>query len=193
MKKYSVAASAAILVMAAGLSACSDDQQDAASSAASSVANNAGSAVSSAAAGAMSAAKSAGAEASAAVESAMNNTTDITVGGKQVSVPAAFASAIDSHSDDLGEPSAVDVGENGTYLVTYPEGKYLAYNEQGEPVLVQGMIAETWMSQGGFESTLGAPVAEEQTVDNGWSQEFANGTIKWVDNGTGYAAEVTPK
>ena len=47
------------------------------------------------------------------------------------------------------------------------------------------MIAETWMSEGGLDAPVGLPTSDEQRVDNGWTQEFSNGSISWLSDHQG--------
>lgn len=180
-------AGTAALVLTLGISACAEAEDAAgdAGAAAESVAGEAGEAAGSLASDASSAVSSVASEVTGAPE----EPTEIqSADGAMVEVPAAVADA----ASDAGfsAPTSVETGPGGSTLATFPEGLIVHSADTGTHSVV-GMIAETWMGEGGLNSAVGLPTGAEETLDNGWSQEFANGVISWVDDGTGnFSAQI---
>ncbi len=171
----------------------------AAGSAASSAASAASSVASSAASGASSVASSGASVASSAASSVMDGTpTTMNVPGVgEVSLdgPTAAAYTRLGGATALGAPTGMTekVGdgsmtafENGT-IFTSPAGSYM----------VQGEILKRYLDeQGGPAGALGWPTADEtetgggaKVKGGGWISEFQNGTITWLNDGTGTFAE----
>jgi uncharacterized protein with LGFP repeats len=192
-----IASSASSAAGAAGSAASS--AAGAAGSAASSAASAASSVASSAASGASSVASSGASVASSAASSVMDGTpTTMNVPGVgEVSLdgPTAAAYTRLGGATALGAPTGMTekVGdgsmtafENGT-IFTSPAGSYM----------VQGEILKRYLDeQGGPAGALGWPTADEtetgggaKVKGGGWISEFQNGTITWLNDGTGTFAE----
>lgn len=116
------------------------------------------------------------------------------VDGSSVAVPVPLAEAINTHSADFGTPTDVREGSDGRYLVSYEENSHLVYSADTDAQPLIGMIARTWMEEGGLDSEIGLPTGREETAPDGegWTQEFTNGTISWVPAPLGdeYTAEI---
>lgn len=203
--------------LAVSCSATKDAAKDAASSASSigssaasaagSAASSAGSAASSAASSGASAASSAASSgvsvASSVVSSVLNGTpTTINapgVGEISLDGPAAAAYERIGGATALGAPTAaaekigdgtVQAFANGT-IFTSPAGSYV----------VQGEILKRYIGeQGGPAGALGWPTADEtetaggpKVAKGGWISEFQNGTITWLNDGSGTFAETVTK
>ncbi|AGF72003.1 LGFP repeat-containing protein [Corynebacterium halotolerans] len=128
-------------------------------------------------------------------EGAEGDTQEIDlVDGSSVAVPVPLAEAINTHSADFGTPTGVEEGSDGRYLVSYEEDSYLAYSADTGAQPLIGMIAQTWMNEGGLDSDLGLPTGPEEAIPDGegWTQEFTNGTISWVPAPLGdeYTSEI---
>ncbi|MDO5032812.1 LGFP repeat-containing protein [Corynebacterium sp.] len=190
------AAGIAAASLSLGLVACSNAEDaaneagDAAKSAgaeatemAGSAANEATEAAGSAAADASDAMKGDGSEESEGAEGSGEMTTISTAGG-DVEVPADFASAIEEKSGEWGEVSEVESTDKGS-VATFAEDKLLAYSEENGAQPIIGKIAETWTNEGGLDSEVGLPKAPEQSEGTGWTQEFDNGTISWMQGESG--------
>lgn len=193
-----ILAGTAAVALTLGLAACSQDAKDAASSATSAAGDAASSATSAAGDAANSAKESAGdaaSSASEAVKGGADKLTSIPSAQGDVEVPAAVATAAEEHQ--LGEAVGVTKGsEDGQYIVEYSDGRYIVNTEDNGGVLIQGKIAETWIEAGGYDAEVGVPVAAEQRIDNGWTQEFTKGKIDWTSetgNVADYQANVETK
>jgi uncharacterized protein with LGFP repeats len=81
---------------------------------------------------------------------------------------------------------------DGATLATF-EHAWAVENSDGDVVPLIGKIGETWVDDGGLDNDIGLPTAPE-TGDamQGWTQDFENGTIAWMqdDQGT-WDADVT--
>ncbi|MEI6254419.1 MAG: hypothetical protein WCP30_16610, partial [Mycobacteriaceae bacterium] len=175
----------------------------AASSAVSSGASAASSVASSGASAASSVATSGASAASSAVSSVMSGTpTTMNVPGVgEVSLdgPTAAAYARLGGATALGAPTgmAKTVGDgtvtpfaNGT-IFSSPAGSFE----------VQGEILNRYMNeQGGPAGALGWPTADEtetgggsKVANGGWTSEFQNGTITWLNDGKGNFSETVTK
>ena len=191
----SSAAGAAGSAVSSGASAAGD--------AASSAASGASSVVSSGASAASSVVSSGASAASSAASSVMDGTpTTMSVPGVgEVSLdgPTAGAYARLGGATALGAPTGMTekVGdgsmtafENGT-VFTSPAGSYL----------VQGEIMKRYLDeQGGPAGALGWPTADETETGGGskmkgggWISEFQNGTITWLNDGSGNFSETVTK
>ncbi|QDZ42291.1 hypothetical protein [Corynebacterium sp. sy039] len=188
------------LTLSAGLVACSGEDAQKAKDAAVSVKNEAGDSADNAldkakeaGSNAVSEVKEAGAKATEAAGSAVDSakeameTKEVKLSdGSTVEVPDALADA--AHEAD--EAVAYEEGEDGTYSIELSDGTFAVYNAEGKVVPVIGKIAETWKAEGGLKSSVGAPLAAEETVENGWNQKFAHGSIDWVDEGNGFGPKI---
>ena len=81
--------------------------------------------------------------------------------------------------------SVTDRNEGKEAIVETEGGQKIVYSKDTGAHIVQGMIAETWMSEGGLDAPVGLPTSDEQTVDKGWTQEFSNGSISWLSDDQG--------
>lgn len=108
-----------------------------------------------------------------------------TASGESVLVPGAFAEALTDAEGDWGQPDTVEEGENGAFVATYANGDAITYSEETGAVELVGEIGNTWAAEGGLGNPVGLPTAPETEVDGGWTQDFQNGTISWLDDGTG--------
>lgn len=174
-----------------------------AASAASSAASAAGSAASSAASAAGSAASSAGSVASSAVSSVLNGTpTTINapgIGDVALDGPAAAVYQKAGGAGALGTPTAAPekIGEGTVYAFA---GGTIYQSPKHGPKLVQGEILRLYQKDGGPAGPLGWPTADEaetgggpQVANGGWIGEFENGTITWLNDGTGSFGETVTK
>ena len=101
-------------------------------------------------------------------------------------VPAALASAIEEKKAEWGDVQSVESSDKGT-LATFEGGKHLVYSEETGAQPVIGKIAETWKEQGGLDAEVGLPKAAEEkaTEGKGWTQQFDNGVISWLQDESG--------
>lgn len=118
-------------------------------------------------------------------EGAADTTEVESADGETLMIPTAAAEA--GEQADFGAPESVDEGPEGQTLVTYAEGNHIVYSEETGAQPLVGMIAETWVEEGGFDAAVGLPTAPESESDDraGWAQDFTNGTIAWVADDTG--------
>lgn len=111
--------------------------------------------------------------------------------GSTLEIPTAVASAAESAG--FGAPESMEEGPDGESLVAYENGDYIVHSEESGAQPLVGMIAETWMSEGGFDSSVGLPTAAEVANDdgNGWTQKFTQGTISWTADDSGeFSADI---
>ncbi|MEO5305675.1 MAG: LGFP repeat-containing protein [Corynebacterium aurimucosum] len=206
MKKMTrrFAAGIAAATLSLGVVACSDaedaakDAGDAAQSAASDAADAAGSAANeakdsmkdseSAEASDSEGADSSEAESSdsgsADSEGAEGDKESVSTANGDVEVPADFAQAIKDKAAEWGDPESIESTDAGS-VATFAKDKLLAFSEGDGSQPIIGKIAETWTEEGGLDSKVGLPTAPEKAEGNGWVQEFANGTISWMQGESG--------
>lgn len=114
--------------------------------------------------------------------------------GSNVEVPAQLRDAATQAEGEHGKIKSAEKGsKDNQYLATLEDGTLLVFNgEDVAPVI--GKIAETWTSEGGLDSSVGAPLSAEKVIDGGWSQDFQNGTITWTADANGqYGANISTK
>ena len=102
-------------------------------------------------------------------------------------VPAALASAIEEKKAEWGDVQSVESSDKGS-LATFDGGNLLAMAKDGDEAQpIVGKIAETWKEQGGLDAEVGLPKAAEEkaTAGNGWTQQFDNGVISWLQDESG--------
>lgn len=102
-------------------------------------------------------------------------------------VPAALASAIEEKKAEWGDVQSVESSDKGS-LATFDGGNLLAMaKDGGEAQPIVGKIAETWKEQGGLDAEVGLPKAAEEkaTEGKGWTQQFDNGVISWLQDESG--------
>lgn len=175
-----IVAVAAATTLALGVTACSE-AEDAASKA-----GDAAASATSAAGDAAASATSAVGDAVSTSEAADGESVEVqTAGGNPVLVPGAFAQAVTDREGDWGQPVTVEEGENATFLAAFDNGNHLTYSEETGAVELVGEIGNTWIAEGGLSNPIGLPTDTESQVDGGWSQDFQNGTISWLDGGNG--------
>ncbi|ERS63888.1 hypothetical protein HMPREF1257_00972 [Corynebacterium sp. KPL1814] len=184
-----IAGGFAAATLSVALVACSDaeDAADDAKDTAGSVAADASDSAGSAASDATDAAGSAAAEATGSKdENGEGGTQTITTAGGEEEVPADLATAIEEKRAEWGDVQNVESSDKGT-LATFEGGKYLAYSEETGAQPVIGKIAETWVNEGGLDSSVGLPTNPEAdaTDAKGWTQEFSNGSISWTQGEDG--------
>ncbi|KKO79562.1 MULTISPECIES: LGFP repeat-containing protein [Corynebacterium] len=206
MKKMTrrFAAGIAAATLSLGVVACSDaedaakDAGDAAQSAASDATDAAGSAANeakdsmkdseSAEASDSEGADSSEAESSdsgsADSEGAEGDKESVSTANGDVEVPADFAQAIKDKAAEWGDPESIESTDAGS-VATFAKDKLLAFSEGDGSQPIIGKIAETWTEEGGLDSKVGLPTAPEKAEGNGWVQEFANGTISWMQGESG--------
>ena len=102
-------------------------------------------------------------------------------------VPAALASAIEEKKAEWGDVQSVESSDKGS-LATFDGGNLLAMAKDGDEAQpIVGKIAETWKEQGGLDAEVGLPKAAEEkaTEGQGWTQQFDNGVISWLQDESG--------
>ena len=102
-------------------------------------------------------------------------------------VPAALASAIEEKKAEWGDVQSVESSDKGS-LATFDGGNLLAMAKGGDEAQpIVGKIAETWKEQGGLDAEVGLPKAAEEkaTEGKGWTQQFDNGVISWLQDESG--------
>lgn len=75
-----------------------------------------------------------------------------------------------------GEPQTVGEGQRQDF-----DGGTIFVDPEGNANLVQGKILERYDEQGGPESELGWPTADEAPQEGGWISTFQNGNITFVN------------
>lgn len=110
--------------------------------------------------------------------------------GTTVLVTEDFASELENVPVQFGAPVQVTENEDAA-LAEFENGDLLVDSEEHGTQKVVGAIARVWLDGGGLDNPVGLPIEEESEADdaNGWIQEFANGTIAWLDDGTGNFSE----
>ena len=102
-------------------------------------------------------------------------------------VPAALASAIEEKKAEWGDVQSVESSDKGS-LATFDGGNLLAMAKDGDEAQpIVGKIAETWKEQGGLDAEVGLPKAAEEkaTEGKGWTQQFDDGVISWIQDESG--------
>lgn len=104
--------------------------------------------------------------------------------GGTLEIPSAVVAVAEEAG--FGAPTEVEEGSEGKTLVSYAEG-FVVNSEEGGAQPLVGMIAETWIGEGGLDAGVGVPTAPEEAnaEGNGWVQEFSNGVVSWVNDGSG--------
>ena len=114
-------------------------------------------------------------------------TKSIATANGDVDVPADFASAIEEKKAEWGDVQSVESSDKGS-LATFDGGNLLAMAKGGDEAQpIVGKIAETWKEQGGLDAEVGLPKAAEEkaTEGKGWTQQFDNGVITWIQDESG--------
>lgn len=111
-------------------------------------------------------------------------TTTLNTPAGDFEVPAAFATAIEGKVAEWGDVVNVDTTDLGS-VAEFSNGDMLAWaKDAAGEVPIVGKIAETWKNEGGIEA-LGMPTGPETTEGTGWVQEFAEGSISWLQGEDG--------
>lgn len=189
-----IAGGFAAATLSVALVACSDaeDAANDAKDSAGSVAADATDAAGSAAAEATSdddADDSEGAEASDSEDADDQDdaTKSIATANGDVEVPADFASAIEEKKAEWGDVKSIEQGDDDEFLANFDNGNLLTFDEDGGAQPIVGKIAETWKEQGGLDSEVGLPKAAEEKAaqGKGWTQQFDDGVISWIQDESG--------
>ena len=195
-----IAGGFAAATLSVALVACSDaeDAADDAKDTAGSVAADATDAAGSAAAEATSdddADDSEGAEASDSEDADDQDDADdkdgatksIATANGDVEVPADFASAIEEKKAEWGDVKSIEQGDDDEFLANFDNGNLLTFDDDEGAQPIVGKIAETWKEQGGLDSEVGLPKAAEEKAaqGKGWTQQFDDGVISWIQDESG--------
>ena len=139
-----------------------------------------------------SASESEGADAGAAAD---GDTTELTTqDGEKVVVPSAAANAPEELGlGNWGDPFNVETNDDGATLIEYDAEKNIVYSEETGAVPLVGEIAKTWKKDGGLKNEIGLPTKAEdkRSDDNGWIQDFQNGTIEWLEENGEFGAKIS--
>ena len=185
-----IAGGFAAATLSVALVACSDaedaanDAKDTAGSVAADASDAAGSAVDEA-----TSEKDKDAESSESedADSKDGDTKTVSTANGDQEVPAALASAIEEKKAEWGDVQSVESSDKGS-LATFDGGNLLAMAKDGDEAQpIVGKIAETWKEQGGLDAEVGLPKAAEEkaTEGKGWTQQFDNGVISWLQDDSG--------
>ncbi|MCT2187401.1 hypothetical protein M3E01_01310 [Corynebacterium kefirresidentii] len=185
-----IAGGFAAATLSVALVACSDaedtanDAKDTAGSVAADASDAAGSAVDEA-----TSEKDKDAESSESedADSKDGGTKTVSTANGDQEVPAALASAIEEKKAEWGDVQSVESSDKGS-LATFDGGNLLAMAKDGDEAQpIVGKIAETWKEQGGLDAEVGLPKAAEEkaTEGKGWTQQFDNGVISWLQDESG--------
>nr|VDG62831.1 LGFP repeat [Streptococcus thermophilus] len=184
-------ASVAALALATGLAACSDDADNAEGN----VEEVEATETNTETVTEETDAEGAGADENAEGEGEDGETVEITTqDGETVLVPAAAHQAAEENSGgNWGDPFNVESREDGTTLIEYDADKNIVYSEETGGVPLVGEIANTWKEEGGLDAEIGLPTEaeEKRSDDNGWIQNFQNGTIEWLEENGEFGAKIS--
>ena len=195
-------ATVAALALTTGLVACSEDEGDVTEVEATET-NTVTASEDAGASGSESegadASESEGADASesegAGAGAADGDTTELTTkDGEKVVVPSKAANAQEELGlGNWGDPISVETKDDGATLIEYDADKNIVYSEETGAVPLVGMIAETWKKDGGLDNEIGLPLKAEDKRDdnNGWIQDFQNGTIEWLEENGEFGAKIS--
>ena len=126
---------------------------------------------------------------------AEGDTTELTTqDGEKVVVPSAAANATEELGlGNWGEPIAAETNDDGATLIEYDADKNIVYSEETGAVPLVGEIANTWKKEGGLNSEVGLPTKAEDKRDdnNGWIQDFQNGTIEWFEENGEFGPKIS--
>lgn len=209
--RRSAVALAAGVSLVFGVSACSDEAEDAkdkagdaansatekAGEAADSATEKAGEAKDEAEEGASDSESSEGANAEGSEGADAEGETEKvqTANGEEVELPKEIKTAWDNEGGEngaFGKLTEFAEGENGS-LATFAKG-WIANSKDNGAVPLIGKIGETWANGGGLDNELGLPTAPEKgDAASGWTQSFENGTIKWAKDASGKFSETIEK
>ena len=114
-------------------------------------------------------------------------TKSIATANGDVDVPADFASAIEEKKAEWGDAKSIEQGDDDEFLANFDNGNLLTFDDDEGAQPIVGKIAETWKEQGGLDSEVGLPKAAEEKAaqGKGWTQQFDNGVISWIQDESG--------
>ena len=114
-------------------------------------------------------------------------TKSIATANGDVEVPADFASAIEEKKAEWGDVKSIEQGDDDEFLANFDNGNLLTFDDDEGAQPIVGKIAETWKEQGGLDSEVGLPKAAEEKAaqGKGWTQQFDNGVISWIQDESG--------
>ena len=185
-----IAGGFAAATLSVALVACSDaedaanDAKDTAGSVAADASDAAGSAVDEA-----TSEKDKDAESSESedADSKDGDTKTVSTANGDQEVPAALASAIEEKKAEWGDVKSIEQGDDDEFLANFDNGNLLTFDDDEGAQPIVGKIAETWKEQGGLDSEVGLPKAAEEKAaqGKGWTQQFDNGVISWIQDESG--------
>ena len=114
-------------------------------------------------------------------------TKSIATANGDVEVPADFASAIEEKKAEWGDVKSIEQGDDDEFLASFDNGNLLTFDDDEGAQPIVGKIAETWKEQGGLDSEVGLPKAAEEKAaqGKGWTQQFDDGVISWIQDESG--------
>lgn len=114
-------------------------------------------------------------------------TKSIATANGDVEVPADFASAIEEKKAEWGDVNSIEQDDDDEFLANFDNGNLLTFDDDGGAQPIVGKIAETWKEQGGLNAEVGLPKAPEEkaTEGKGWTQQFDDGVISWIQDESG--------
>ena len=114
-------------------------------------------------------------------------TKSIATANGDVDVPADFASAIEEKKAEWGDVKSIEQGDDDEFLANFDNGNLLTFDDDEGAQPIVGKIAETWKEQGGLDSEVGLPKAAEEKAaqGKGWTQQFDDGVISWLQDESG--------
>ena len=114
-------------------------------------------------------------------------TKSIATANGDVDVPADFASAIEEKKAEWGDVKSIEQGDDDEFLANFDNGNLLTFDDDEGAQPIVGKIAETWKEQGGLYSEVGLPKAAEEKAaqGKGWTQQFDDGVISWIQDESG--------
>ena len=114
-------------------------------------------------------------------------TKSIATANGDVDVPADFASAIEEKKAEWGDVKSIEQGDDDEFLANFDNGNLLTFDDDEGSQPIVGKIAETWKEQGGLDSEVGLPKAAEEKAaqGKGWTQQFDDGVISWIQDESG--------
>ncbi len=114
-------------------------------------------------------------------------TKSIATANGDVDVPADFASAIEEKKAEWGDVKSIEQGDDDEFLANFDNGNLLTFDDDEGAQPIVGKIAETWKEQGGLDSDVGLPKAAEEKAaqGKGWTQQFDDGVISWIQDESG--------
>jgi len=114
-------------------------------------------------------------------------TKSIATANGDVDVPADFASAIEEKKAEWGDVKSIEQGDDDEFLANFDNGNLLTFGDDEGAQPIVGKIAETWKEQGGLDSEVGLPKAAEEKAaqGKGWTQQFDDGVISWIQDESG--------